>query len=341
MDPYSYIPRNNRSGFNQINNNVNTWLKFAIRDLNENRVACPQNVDEADEVYDIVRENISSPFIGHSVAVHFHETLPKNRIIKTEMHNSIYNSISWFEGFSVNLKGLLGFTTYRGKKIGVDKIGHFFVEGWGFYKRAYLKGDVNIERAIKWGQFTERTYFGQTTTGVYSNADLVANFNGMRFWNHLLLLNKDPIGHYSDYFDEPLFSCEDSSWKMNDRRFSFFYYIDNAWDEERNCNSYDTENIEAQVKVQAALKIGYRDLKKRDGLICPLKKDSCEREIEKYGKFAKELLHESCFDIEKGYKVDVEKYGPNGFMNLFVRPFYSDYDNAIDIINLYSSRPSQ
>ena len=39
-----------------------------------------------------------------------------------------------------------------------------------------------VRRAIKWGQMTERTYFGSLVSGVFSNADLFANFAGMKFY---------------------------------------------------------------------------------------------------------------------------------------------------------------
>ena len=65
------------------------------------------------------------------------------------------------------------------------------------------------------------------------------------------------------------------------------------------------------MKAQAAMKLGYKELKKRDGVICPIRKRGCSREIFKYGKYAKDLLHESCFDESASYRVDPEKYFPD------------------------------
>jgi hypothetical protein len=340
VDPYTYIGSNKRSGFRKINKTVNSWLDQAVINLNENDVECVSDLEEADDFFDTVKESISSPFIGHLVSVHFDEELSNNMITKTPMYSSIYNRISWYEGFSLNLKGLLGVTVDNGRKIGVDKLGHFFVEGWGFYKRAYLKGEVDIDTAIRWGKFTEETYFGKTTTGVYSNADLVANFNGMRFWNQLLLLNSDPLESQGyKYFKKPLFSCKNSKWKKN-TKFSFHYYLDKGWDEERNCNEYDTENILEQVKIQASMKLGYNELLKRDGRVCPVVKYGCEAEKRKYGKFSKDLLHGSCFDDSLSYRVDIEAFNPQLMIFKLNGPFF-EQSKLDEFMTKYSLEQAQ
>ena len=41
------------------------------------------------------------------------------------------------------------------------------------------------EKAVRWGQLSERTFYGTVVSGVYSNADLCANFVGMRFYQGL------------------------------------------------------------------------------------------------------------------------------------------------------------
>jgi hypothetical protein len=76
-------------------------------------------------------------------------------------------------------------------QFGTDKIAHFFQQGYDYYKiykRATTKGiapDEAAQKAIRWGQMTERTYFGTLVSGVYSNADLCANFVGMKFYQNL------------------------------------------------------------------------------------------------------------------------------------------------------------
>lgn len=76
-------------------------------------------------------------------------------------------------------------------QFGTDKIAHFFQQGYDYYKiyeRAAAKGVTPGEaaqKAVRWGQMTERTFYGTLVSGVYSNADLAANFAGMKFYQNL------------------------------------------------------------------------------------------------------------------------------------------------------------
>lgn len=78
-----------------------------------------------------------------------------------------------------------------GAEFGTDKIAHFFQQGYDYYKiyhRALAKGaspDEAVKKAIRWGQTTERTYYGTLVSGVYSNADLCANLVGLKFYQGL------------------------------------------------------------------------------------------------------------------------------------------------------------
>lgn len=78
-----------------------------------------------------------------------------------------------------------------GAQFGTDKIAHFFQQGYAYYKiynRALAQGlapDKAADRAIRWGQMTERTFYGTLVSGVYSNADLCANYVGMKFYQNL------------------------------------------------------------------------------------------------------------------------------------------------------------
>ena len=67
--------------------------------------------------------------------------------------------------------------------IGSDKLGHFLSQGRKYYRR-YLKSFDEAE-AAEHSAYTERALFGQMTTGSYSNADLVANYEGYRFYRSL------------------------------------------------------------------------------------------------------------------------------------------------------------
>ncbi|MFN2500642.1 MAG: hypothetical protein ABR530_01375 [Pyrinomonadaceae bacterium] len=85
-----------------------------------------------------------------------------------------------------------------GHEFGIDKLEHLFQQGHQYYTRqreAVDSGKSLSEgstKAIEWGKLTERTYYGLLTSGVYSNADLTANYVGLKFYQGLS--NPVPIG---------------------------------------------------------------------------------------------------------------------------------------------------
>ena len=78
-----------------------------------------------------------------------------------------------------------------GSEFGTDKIAHLFQQGYTYYKishRALAEGATPEEataKAVRWGQKSERTFFGTLVAGVYSNGDLAANYVGLRFYEGL------------------------------------------------------------------------------------------------------------------------------------------------------------
>jgi hypothetical protein len=213
------------------------------------------------------------------------------------LNDSIYRDIDYIEGFSLKLKELSDVIRIDGHLVGLDKLGHFFSEGWQYFE---LTEDVenNIDDALTWGKEKESGLYGYTTTGIFSFADLVANFNGWRFWNKVLLKHDDPLkGFIAQLFDRPYVTCDiqilDSlkqrklvkAWEYNSR-FDFSEYIDGAWDEGNNCNSYADPIIEAKVMAR----IHNVD----PGFACPVNPGACSEAREKYGEFARQVLHPFC-----------------------------------------------
>lgn len=78
-----------------------------------------------------------------------------------------------------------------GSEFGTDKIAHIFQQGYSYYKiyrRALAEGATPEEataKAVRWGQKSERTFFGTLIAGVYSNGDLAANYVGLKFYEGL------------------------------------------------------------------------------------------------------------------------------------------------------------
>lgn len=90
----------------------------------------------------------------------------------------------------------------------LDKIGHFFAEGWAYFERTRDEGE-SLAQAMQWGSRQEAGKLGYATTGIYSFADLTANFNGWRFWNEILQSEDDPLqGPTPGLLTGPYVACE-------------------------------------------------------------------------------------------------------------------------------------
>ncbi len=113
--------------------------------------------------------------------------------------------------------------------IGSDKIGHFISQGRKYYKR-YLKFGTE-EGAAARSAYTERAIFGQLSNGIYSNADLVANYEGHRFFRSLF---EDDIipGKLA------ILRWEGDTWVVQ-REFDWADHVNEYWDEALNINHFD------------------------------------------------------------------------------------------------------
>ena len=157
--------------------------------------------------------------------------------------------------------------------VGTDKLGHFLSQGRKFYRRMEKMGDEN--KAAEQSAYTERALFGQMTTGSYSNADLVANYEGYLFYRSLFednVIEGKPA----------ILAWQDDHWIMQ-RPFDWADHVNDYWDEALNINHYDsllyshmksrlltfcddyqsTPNAFA-VHDEDALKYRYRNLQLRD-----------------------------------------------------------------------------
>jgi hypothetical protein len=104
-----------------------------------------------------------------------------------------------------------------GVELGTDKIAHIFQQGYTYYatveraRAKNLSSEEGVLKAVKWGRMTEKTYYGFWVSGVYSNADLAANFAGMKFYENLTREIK--IGGKSY---PPVLVLKDGAWKFNE-----------------------------------------------------------------------------------------------------------------------------
>ena len=216
------------------------------------------------------------------------------------LNDSIYRDIDYIEGFSLKLKELSDVVNINGHLIGLDKIGHFFAEGWQYFELTQYD-EHTFEQALEWGRQQETGKFGYSTTGIFSFADLVANFNGWRFWNKVLLKENDPLkSALANFFGRAYISCDIQiitsiknrkivkAWEQN-AEFDLSDFLDGTWDEGNNCNSYYDPIIEN--KVSARIKNVSPDFS------CPYIAEHCLNAQERYGYYAKYVLHPYCLIV--------------------------------------------
>ncbi|NOT47404.1 MAG: hypothetical protein HOP17_06605 [Acidobacteria bacterium] len=104
-----------------------------------------------------------------------------------------------------------------GHSFGTDKIAHFFQQGYTYYrihKKSVAEGMTDAEavkKSVSWGKMTESTYYGTFVGGVFSNADLYANYAGMLFYQGLV--KSIAIGNVTR---RPTLVLKNGVWVMNE-----------------------------------------------------------------------------------------------------------------------------
>ena len=149
----------------------------------------------------------------------------------------------------------------NGVYIGTDKFAHFIHVGYPYYlayRRAREQG-LDVEAASHQGGevgygahplYSERTLLGGFTTGVYSNADLAANYAGMLFFRNLT----EEVRIRGE-LRPPMLVRDGQLWRLADyvQPHSDFYtdFITPHWNEALNPNDYTpgvTTVIRRQIK---------------------------------------------------------------------------------------------
>jgi hypothetical protein len=217
------------------------------------------------------------------------------------LNDSIYRDIDYIEGISLNLKELSDVVNVNDVHIGIDKLGHFFAEGWRYFEMVAFD-EKSIHDALAWGKERESGLFGYSTTGIFSYADLVANFNGMRFWIKVLRKLDDPLkGVFANLLERPYVTCDiqiiDSlnageiiwAWEYN-TAFDIADYVDGGWDEANNCNSYADPLIEEKVDKRI------QDID--PDFTCPSQPWACSGARVIYDEFSRYLLHPYCLSAQ-------------------------------------------
>lgn len=238
----------------EVNRLANEGLARAIEDLNS-----AGDCSDARESEELLYERLTDVFSNHKkgqlVNAIIDGDLPRTVI---PLKESVYSEWSIWNGFLLGRRGaaksplaLFPLIKIGDTVIGVDKLEHMFGMGQRYFKGHYLNGKPLVS-VLKGGIFKEKTFLGgnMLATGVFSYADLSANFNGMRFWNHMLQKRDDVLG--AQHNAGPYLACRAGKWVKNEERpIDFRNYVDATMQESMNCSKFAT-NAGAQ-KFHAAL----------------------------------------------------------------------------------------
>lgn len=148
----------------------------------------------------------------------------------------IYDLLRPTDSLVLGTVGVCSTVRLAGILMGTDKPDHFWSQGYEYF-RASKRGRSD-ERAIDWGVATERGAYGLATSGVFSYADLAANWEGYQFYKALLTE------------DSPLQLGTDGC-VVQTEPFRWVDWITDAVDEVLNPPNYG-KNVEEAVRTQLA-----------------------------------------------------------------------------------------
>lgn len=263
-----------------INKRANQYVQESLNAVNAKSQGCSSE----DQLYDELRKYFNNHSKGRlAIEIIKDDSIPK-RLVKLD--ESVYRSWRLFDGIGMGstLARKSGLTVspvikFGQELIGTDKFEHFFGQGFYYFSDNYLK-EKGVIRATKVGIIKEKTILGgnKLGNGVFSYGDLSANFNGMRFWNHILQLRDDVLG--ADHNLGPYIGCEDKKW-VQVKQIDFEDYIDASMDEATNCSKFPAKSTAMRfVREVKAL-----------GMNCPIDQQKVEELSVKYGKMSKWIIN--------------------------------------------------
>ena len=315
-----YVEQNIKKAVDKLNREIAARQSCLENSVNFSKVKCGAPDQElqkleslraeqilAREVYNLLGAGFP-PLTNSGTWMESHQFAAQPARYKTSFGNSIFFT------FPTDFVGLSSTVNLYGTEFGTDKIAHLFQQGYTYYKiynHQIDKGETPVEaahKAFKWGQKSERTFYGTLVSGVYSNADLAANYAGMKFY---LNLTRDiKIG---DDTKPAVLSLENGSWKFNNRAsFSnnlIKSFISNHFNEAFNPSIY--------TKM-----FGLRAFVRRT-----LRKRSCRQWFEKYPNLSQNELENTSNSLKFWHGED---YGFTASAN-FVTISNTCFDDKISV----------
>ncbi len=149
--------------------------------------------------------------------------------------------LAWFVGIApvIRLNQVL---------VGLDKIGHFFGQGWQYFLEdlRLRKAEPRLTESERWekvreyGSGLEKRRLGYTNDGVFSMGDMAVNWNGFQF--HLRLLDR-PNSYLR--FDDSTGAYTVGT------PFTFREYVTDDWDEVLNPSLAHSRELWLKIRYNA------------------------------------------------------------------------------------------
>ena len=228
-----------------INQRANEFLQSAIDKANA-KGGCDETV-----LYSEMRTYFANHSTGKLVKFALHDNLVERRQIN--LKKSIYGDWKILNGYLMGKPSaaesplaLTPMIRIGDEVIGTDKLEHMFGMGFKYFNWHHIKGK-NLRTVLKRGVFYEKTSLGGNilATGVFAYADLSANFNGMRFWNHVLQKREDVMGQNIG----PYVTCNNDKFEaVKENPIDFTKYVDKSMDESVNCSKFATKSAVRKVR---------------------------------------------------------------------------------------------
>jgi hypothetical protein len=259
-----------------LNKKTNEFFQKGLKNANFGLMKCNEK-----KLYFHLQRYLNSTFFGKIVRwVNKTDSLNKRFI---PVKKSIYRDFNAKESLVLGLVSKIASVHSPNLRmgevyLGSDKFEHFFSSGFRYFKSHYLKKE-GLKESLMIGLKEEYGALGRLSTGVISFADLAADFNGMRFWNHVLQKENDVLG--SSFNFGPYVKCKNKKWVLV-KKMDWSRYLDHSMDEAINCSRFKTWSMVKKIKKR--LKEHYTPEKRV--VSCPIDKNKLEKVIKKYGRFS-------------------------------------------------------
>lgn len=161
--------------------------------------------------------------------------------------NTIYSFAGFHRIISPSYFVFASTVNIYGTYMGVDKFGHFINQGYEYFdlyqkiRKQGLSHQDSLLKIVQWGVDTEDGLFGKIVDGVYSNADLAANFSGFMFYQNFL----QPIKIDQQIYPQIIKKNSDGIWfyneaPVNSRDELLKRFVSDHFDESLNASIYES-----------------------------------------------------------------------------------------------------